>query len=107
DLVTEILEEDGFKVITAYNGLNALEVTKEYTDQIDLMLTDIIMPEMNGRELAERMRVEKPLLKILFMSGYTGEEMRNRGVLEPGTNFIQKPFSPDSLVEKVREVLEG
>jgi len=60
DLVTEILEEDGFKVITAYNGLNALEVTKEYTDQIDLMLTDIIMPEMNGRELAERMRVEKP-----------------------------------------------
>lgn len=107
DLVTEILEEDGFKVITAYNGLNALEVTKEYTDQIDLMLTDIIMPEMNGRELAEKMRVEKPLLKILFMSGYTGEEMRNRGVLEPGTNFIQKPFSPDSLVEKVREILEG
>jgi len=106
DLVTEILEDEGFKVITAYNGLNALEVTKEYTDQIDLMLTDVIMPEMNGRELAERIMVEKPQLKILFMSGYTGEEMRNRGVLEPGTNFIQKPFSPDSLVEKVRDVLQ-
>jgi len=106
DLVTEILEDEGFKVITAYNGLNALDVTNDYDDHIDLMLTDVIMPEMNGRELAVRMKVEKPQLKILFMSGYTGEEMRNRGVLEPGTNFIQKPFSPDSLVEKVKEVLQ-
>jgi len=107
DLVTEILEDEGFKVITAYNGLNALEVTKEYTDPIDLMLTDVIMPEMNGKELAKRIEVEKPELKIIFMSGYTGEEMRNRGVLEPGTNFIQKPFAPDSLVDKVREVLNS
>jgi len=106
DLVTEILEDEGFKVIAAYNGLNALEVAKEYNNHIDLMLTDVIMPEMNGRELAQRIKAEKPDLKILFMSGYTGEEMRNRGVLEPGTNFIQKPFSPDSLVEKVREVLQ-
>ena len=105
DLVTEILEEEGFKVITAYNGLNALKVTKEYTGSIDLMLTDVIMPEMNGRELAKKIEVEKPELKIIFMSGYTGEEMRNRGVLEPETNFIQKPFSPDSLIEKIREVL--
>jgi PAS domain S-box-containing protein len=107
DLVTEILEDEGFKIITAYNGLNALEVTKEYTDPIDLMLTDVIMPEMNGRELAKRIEVEKPELKIIFMSGYTGEEMRNRGVLEPGTNFIQKPFTPDALVDKVREVLNS
>lgn len=107
DLVTEILEDEGFKVITAYNGLNALKVTKEYTDPIDLMLTDVIMPEMNGRELAKRIEGEKPELKIIFMSGYTGEEMRNRGVLEPGTNFIQKPFTPDALVDKVREVLNS
>lgn len=107
DLVTEILEDEGFKIITAYNGLNALEVTKEYSEPIDMMLTDVIMPEMNGRELAEKMKVEKSELKILFMSGYTGEEMRNRGVLEPGTNFIQKPFTPDALVDKVREVLNS
>jgi len=107
DLVTEILEDEGLNVITAYNGINAFEVTKNYTEPIDLMLTDVIMPEMNGRELAEKMKAEKPELKILFMSGYTGEEMRNRGVLEPGTNFIQKPFTPDALVEKVREVLNS
>ena len=107
DLVTEILEDEGFKIITADNGINALEVAKNFDGSIDLMLTDVIMPEMNGRELAAKMHEKKPDLKILFMSGYTGEEMRNRGVLEPGTNFIQKPFTPDSLVEKVIEVLRS
>lgn len=107
DLVTEILEDEGFKIITACNGVNALEVAKSHEGTIDLMLTDVIMPEMNGRDLAAKMHEDKPDLKILFMSGYTGEEMRNRGVLEPGTNFIQKPFTPDSLVEKVMEVLRS
>lgn len=107
DLVTEILEDEGFKVISAYNGKEALDVCASYSGTIDLMITDVIMPEMNGKELASKIHETKPDLKILFMSGYTGEEMRTRGVLESGTNFIQKPFTPDSLIQKVLEVLNS
>ncbi len=107
DLVTEILEDEGFKVVSAYNGKEALEVASSYSGSFDLMLTDVIMPEMNGKDLAAKIKELKPELKILFMSGYTGEEMRTRGVLEPGMNFIQKPFTPDSLIAKVVEVLNS
>lgn len=107
DLVTEILEDEGFKVVSAYNGKEALEISSTYSGTIDLMLTDVIMPEMNGKELAAKIKETKPELKILFMSGYTGEEMRTRGVLESGTNFIQKPFTPDLLIQKVLEVLNS
>jgi len=107
DLVTEILEDEGFNVVSAFNGKEALVISSTYSGTFDLMLTDVIMPEMNGKELAEKIKKTKPDLKILFMSGYTGEEMRTRGVLEPGTNFIQKPFTPDLLIQKVLEVLNS
>src|SRR5207249_8021452 len=73
---------------------------------IHLVLTDVIMPGMNGRELAERLVQRRPGLRVLYMSGYPGDAIVHRGALEPGTAFLQKPFMPEDLARKVREVLD-
>jgi YesN/AraC family two-component response regulator len=84
----------------------AIELAKEHESEIHLLLTDVVMPEMNGRDLAEWLQTLYPGMKILFMSGYTAEVIAHRGVLKVGVNFIQKPFAIKDLAVKIREVLQ-
>jgi CheY-like chemotaxis protein len=102
-LARDILEERGYRVLVAANGEEALRICAE--SDIHLMLTDVIMPSMNGRTLAERTSGRG--LRVLYMSGYTDDAIIRHGVLEPGTNFLEKPFTPDALARKVKEVLNG
>jgi CheY-like chemotaxis protein len=102
-----ILRAVGFRVLTASNGPEAIELCAELTDVIHLLLTDVVMPGMNGPELASRLRTARPGLKILFMSGYADKAISHHGVLDTGSHFISKPFTVDELRRKVREVLDG
>jgi two-component system cell cycle sensor histidine kinase/response regulator CckA len=104
-LVRRVLERKGYQVFAASNGQEALDLSTSH-DVIDLLITDVIMPEMGGRELASRLAQLRPSLRILFMSGYSEEAVAQHGVFEPGTAFLEKPFTPDTLVEKVRAVLD-
>jgi two-component system, cell cycle sensor histidine kinase and response regulator CckA len=101
-----MLEELGYRVLTAKTPVESIRLAKEYLGKIDLLVTDVIMPEMNGRDLADNLLSLYPNLKRLFMSGYTADVIANQGVLDPGVYFIQKPFSMNDFAVKVREVLE-
>jgi CheY-like chemotaxis protein len=102
----QILERYGYTVIEAPNGTVALS-TAQRPATIDLLLTDVVMPEMSGRELAEQFAALRPEARVLFMSGYTDDAIIRRAVLRPGAAYLQKPFSPDTLARKVREVLDS
>ncbi|WP_224981573.1 hybrid sensor histidine kinase/response regulator [Geomonas agri] len=104
-LTTRLLEEMGLKVIQAQNPLEALEITRQRGADIDLVLTDVVMPEMNGRELAERIREVLPEMKVLFMSGHTSDNVIQRGVIEAGMEYIQKPLGMEKLRKKLSEML--
>ncbi|MFO1019161.1 MAG: PAS domain S-box protein [Planctomycetales bacterium] len=106
NLACHILRSQGYTVLEASNGKEALKAVEQHPGVIHMVLTDVVMPEMSGRQLSERLRVVKPGLKVLFMSGYTDDAVVRHGVLEAETNFIQKPFSPSSLAGKVRDLLE-
>jgi CheY-like chemotaxis protein len=106
-LVKETLEMMDYKVIEAANGRQALDLYQEEGHGIHLVLTDVVMPVMGGRELAEKLLEKNSNLKIIYMSGYTEDAIVHNGVLKPGTLFIQKPFTPVSLMEKVRNVLDN
>jgi CheY-like chemotaxis protein len=94
-------------VIEAENGAEALRICEQPAHGIDLVLSDMAMPEMTGPELARRIRSLDPAIALLLMSGYTGEAVMRYGFLDPGTAFVEKPFTPEALVRKVREVLDG
>jgi len=100
DLIAQILKSSGYRVLAAANGGEALLTCERFSGPIDLLVTDIIMPGMSGRELAERLASLRPDLRVLYISGYT-----DHGVLKENMQFIQKPFTPQSLTRKVREVL--
>jgi two-component system cell cycle sensor histidine kinase/response regulator CckA len=104
-LAYEFLSESGYNVLASSDGRAALQILQERVVDVHLIVTDVIMPQMSGRELAERAREISPETKVLFMSGYTNDAIVRHGVLDPGTWFIQKPFAPDALARKVREVL--
>jgi CheY-like chemotaxis protein len=106
-LVSEVLDNEGYRLLEAANGVAALSICAQYEDRIHLLLTDVIMPEMSGRALADRLVPQHPEMKVLFMSGYTDDVIADHGVLDAGTAFIQKPFAPDVLAKKVRDVLDG
>ncbi|MDO9531638.1 MAG: PAS domain S-box protein [Deltaproteobacteria bacterium] len=107
ELGQAMLEKLGYTVLTAGTPEEAIRLAGEHTGDMQLLISDVVMPEMNGRELAERLIVMKPRLKSLYMSGYTANVIARRGVLDEGVQFLQKPFSLKALATKVREVLEG
>ena len=105
-LVSDILTENGYTVLDAENGKAALAICKVRQEHIDMLLTDVIMPGMGGTELKQAVVEIRPEIKVLFMSGYTDDSIANRGIFDADTAFIEKPFTPDALARKVREVLE-
>lgn len=102
-----ILQRAGYNVLDVPNAGEALLLCEQYDEKIDLLLTDVVMPKMNGRELVEQLEKLRPSLKALFMSGYTEDAIVHNGSLEPGLAFIEKPFSPARLLEKVHEILHS
>lgn len=106
-MTKEILQLSGYQVLEASNGQEALMVCEQHHDPVHLMLTDVVMPLMSGRELAEHLAQRRPEIKVLYMSGYTDDAIVHHGVLEKGTAFLEKPFTPNGLSRKVREVLDG
>lgn len=96
----------GYQVLTANKPAEAIDIASEHAGAIHLMMTDVVMPNMNGRDLASRLHEVNPDLKVLFMSGYTANVIVHRGVLDEGISFIQKPFSIQDLAAKLREVLD-
>jgi CheY-like chemotaxis protein len=104
ELVCEILESNGYTVLEARDGEAALDIFRGHEGPIDLLLTDVVMPRMGGRDLAERVTAQRPDVRVLFMSGYASSAV---GSLAPGAAFVQKPFSTAALAERVREVLDG
>ncbi len=106
DLAARILESLGYKVLEAPDGEHALHSAKVYEGPIDLLLTDVVMPKMRGREVSEKLSAVRPELKVLFMSGYTDRNISRDQILDQGAHFIQKPFGKVQLAVKVREVLD-
>jgi signal transduction histidine kinase/ActR/RegA family two-component response regulator len=107
ELTREILRMKGYTVIDAGNPSEAILTCERHEGRIDLMLTDVVMPQMSGREVAEKVVALRPDMKVLYMSGYTDNAIVHQGALDPGVAFIHKPFAPDSLAGKVREVLDA
>jgi two-component system cell cycle sensor histidine kinase/response regulator CckA len=106
-LASQILTRFGYSVLTASTPGEAMQVAQEHADQIHLLITDVVMPEMNGKQMERSLRPFCPGIKCLFMSGYTGDIITHHGLLDNGVHFIQKPFSMQSLGAKVREMLDG
>jgi two-component system, cell cycle sensor histidine kinase and response regulator CckA len=105
-MVKRILVAAGYTVHVAANGNEAVRWCEQHPGEIHLLLTDVVMPDMNGRQLAERVTALSPKLKVLFMSGYTGDAIVHHGVLDPGSDFVAKPFKAVELQHKIREVLD-
>jgi CheY-like chemotaxis protein len=104
-LTVDALRNYGFRVLETASGGDALVLVQRHSGPIHLMLTDVVMPRMTGKELTELLKPIRPLMRVLFMSGYAEDVIAHHGVLEAGVDFIPKPFSPDGLAGKVREVL--
>jgi PAS domain S-box-containing protein len=105
ELTREILQEHGYRVLEAGGGAEALEVARQHPDPIHLLITDVVMPDTNGRALAQALTAIRPGMNVLYMSGYTDDVIARRGVLEPGTSLLGKPFTALDLLRRVREVL--
>ena len=106
-LIVSVLEESGYTVLAVGKPEEALRVSEERPDPIRLLVTDVVMPGMNGRELAERLTAERRTMKTLYMSGYTEDTVIRHGVEHRQTAFLQKPFTPDVFLRKVREILDA
>ena len=107
EVTAHVLREQGYTVLEAANGVEAVGAVSEDTiKEIDLLLTDVVMPLMSGRELAEKVKQMHPGIKVLYASGYTDDEIVRREIMTDGRQFIMKPFTPHTLTIKVRETLD-
>jgi CheY-like chemotaxis protein len=106
-LSRHILESSGYTVLEASHGDEALEICATHSDPIHMLITDVVMPEMSGPQVAEQMLKRRPELKVLYLSGYTDDAVVRHGVLKGQAPFLQKPFSAGTLSQKVREVLDA
>jgi len=107
NLARVILSGQGYRVLEAASGQAALFLCQNHPETVDLLVTDVIMPQITGPELYEKLRTQRPELGVLYMSGYTNDAITRHGPLEEGINFVQKPFTPSGLAKKVREALDG
>lgn len=101
------LRRFGYHVVSADGGDEALRLARRHEGPIDLLLTDIMMPGLNGVEVASRIARVRPGIRIFFMSGYADQDLVRQGLLEPGTRFLQKPFTPQELAGRIREILDA
>ena len=106
ELAVQTLRRSGYHVLEAQNGLEAIEVAKAHLGHLHLLLTDVVMPQMNGTELAKALQTLRPGLKVVYVSGYTENTIVHQGILKPNITFLQKPYTPSRLAEKVRSVLD-
>jgi CheY-like chemotaxis protein len=106
-LAMGILAKNGYRLLEAANGADALSVAASFPGHIDLLVTDVVMPGMTGRELASRLQSVRPKLKVLYTSGYTADVIAHEGVLDDGVSYLPKPFAPADLATKVRGVLRN
>ena len=107
ELVRKVLERNGYRILEARHGDEAIKICAQHKGEISLLVTDVVMPRMSGREVAERLLLSHPKMKVLYLSGYTDDAVVRHGVLQSMTAFLQKPFTPDALAHKVREVLDS
>jgi len=107
NLAVRLLGKMGYRVIEAANGKDALKLASDFSEKIDLLMTDVVMPGMNGRQLSENLKEIHPETKVLFTSGYTENIIAHHGVVEKGLNFIGKPYSMNLLARKIRETLDS
>jgi CheY-like chemotaxis protein len=106
-LASRILRERGYSVLEAADGMEALRSASEFAGEIHLVLTDVIMPQMGGRELVSQIEAARPGIKALYVSGYTDDSIVHQGILDSNVTFLQKPFTVESLARKVREVIDS
>jgi DNA-binding response OmpR family regulator len=106
-LVFELLTRAGYRVLQGATPNEALAVAGAHPGPVHLVLTDVIMPHMSGRQMAETLRATRPEAHVLFMSGYTDDAISHHGILDPGMHFLEKPFTSLALLRKVRDVLEA
>jgi len=107
ELVRDTLRQQGYTVLEARHGIEALMISHQHPGPIHLLLTDVVMPQMSGREVADQLTTTRSDLIVLYMSGYTENAIVHRGVLDPGTAFLHKPFTPAVMARKVRAVLDA
>jgi DNA-binding NtrC family response regulator len=105
-LTRQLLQRHGHTVLEAEHGQDALLLCERYSGPIHLLLTDVVLAQMSGRELVGRLAPMRPTMRVLYMSGYSDEAIVQHGVLAPGTAFLQKPFTTESLMRRIREVLD-
>ncbi len=105
-IVKRVLRKHGYRVLDASNGGEALLLAEQCSDPIPLMITDVVMPKMNGRELAERLREQRPELRVLFMSGHASDAVIHQGIIDADTDFLGKPFMPIDLLNEIRRILD-
>jgi response regulator RpfG family c-di-GMP phosphodiesterase len=107
ELASRILRENGYNILEAANGIEALRMSQNYAQEIHLVITDVVMPGMGGKTLVSRLKEQRPVIKSLFITGYTDNAISHHGVLDSNIDFLQKPFSREGLIRKAREVLDS